>query len=44
MAIYDIGDGKKIKIPDNLDPETRLELAEVVKNKYGIDINQTSAL
>ena len=44
MAEYDIGEGKKIKIPDNLDPETRLQLAEVVKDKYGIDINQTSAL
>ena len=44
MAEYDIGGGKKIKIPDNLDPETRLQLAEVVKDKYGIDINQTSAL
>ena len=44
MAEYDIGGGKKIKVPDNLDPETRLQLAEVVKDKYGIDINQTSAL
>jgi len=44
MAEYDIGEGKKIKIPDNLDPEIRLQLAEVVKDKYGIDINQTSAL
>ena len=39
MAEYDIGGGKKIKVPDNLDPETRLQLAEVVKDKYGIDIN-----
>jgi len=44
MAEYDIGGGKKIKVPDNLDPETRLQLAEVVKDKYGIDINQTSVL
>jgi len=44
MAEYDIGGGKKIKVPDNLDPETRLQLAEVVKDKYGIDINQTTAL
>ena len=34
MAQYDIGGGKKIQIPDNLDPETRLQLAEVVKDKY----------
>ena len=40
MAEYNIGGGKKIKIPDNLDSETRLQLAEVVKDKYGIDINQ----
>ena len=32
MAEYNIGGGKKIKIPDNLDPETRLQLAEVVKD------------
>ncbi len=44
MAQYDIGGGKKIKIPDNLDPETRLQLAEVVKDEYGIDINQTTVL
>ena len=44
MAQYDIGGGKKIKIPDNLDPETRLQLAEVVKDKYNIDINQTTVL
>ena len=44
MAEYDIGGGKKIQIPDNLDPETRLQLAEIVKDKYGIDINQTSVL
>jgi len=44
MAQYDIGGGKKIQIPDNLDPETRLQLAEAVKDEYGIDINQTSAL
>ena len=44
MAEYNIGGGKKIQIPDNLDPETRLQLAEVVKDKYGIDINQTTVL
>ena len=44
MTEYDIGGGKKIQIPDNLDAETRLKLAEVIKDEYGIDINQTSAL
>jgi len=44
MTEYDIGGGEKIQIPDNLDAETRLKLAEVIKDEYGIDINQTSAL
>ena len=44
MAQYDIGGGRTLNVPDNLDPKDRLELAEAIKRDYGIDINQTTAL
>ena len=44
MAQFDLPDGKKLNIPDNLDPSTREKVASLAKRKYGIDINETTIL
>ena len=45
MAQYEIpGTGKKLNIPDNLDPLQRERLAGAIKRTYGIDINETTGL
>jgi len=42
MSTYVLPDGKKINIPS--DPTERLQLVTAVKNRYGIDLDDTSAL
>ena len=42
MSTYVLPDGKKLKIPT--DPTEKLQLFTAVKNRYGIDLDDTSAL
>jgi len=42
MANFTLPDGKKIKIPT--DPTERMRLVTAVKNRYGVDLDDTSAL
>ena len=42
MSTYVLPDGKKIKIPT--DPTERLQLVTAVKNRYGIDLDDTNVL
>ena len=44
MAQYDLPNGKKLTLPDNLSPEDRAKAAEYIKQDFGIDINQSTFL